>query len=241
MMALRRNLMRSLIFITFLTALPLFSQSKDPDLMIKKLREGFSKVDDYEVDVKIKVDVDFIKVPDCHAKIFYKQPNKMHFESESFAMLPKEGMDFSPLTLLKGDHTAIYLKEDNIDGHQVSVIKVIPLGDRGDIVLNTLWVDQQENIIRRIETTTKMSGTYAIDLKYDSGKQDYYLPKSMIFTFNLDRMNIPKGISGETEPDKQSKIKDSGPTTGKVYVNYFNYKVNQGIPDHIFEKRKIKN
>lgn len=230
--------MKSLIFILLLTALPLFPQSKDADLMIKKLKEGFSKVNDYEVDVKIKVDVDFIKVPDCHAKIYYKQPDKMHFESESFAMLPKEGMAFSPVSLLKGDYTALYLKEDNIDGHQVSVIKVIPLGDQGDIILNTFWIDQQENIIRRVETTTKLNGTFSIDFKYDTGKQDFYLPKNMIFTFNLDRMNIPKGINGEVESD--SKRKGSGPTTGRVYLSYSNYKINQGIPDQIFEKKLKK-
>lgn len=230
--------MKPFFLILFLTALPLFAQSKDPDLMIKKLKEGFSKINDYQVDVKIKVDVDFIKVPDCHAKIYYKQPDKMHFESESFAMLPKEGMAFSPVSLLKGDYTAIYLKEDNVDGHQVSVIKVIPLGDHGDIVLNTFWIDQQENIIRRLETTTKLNGTFSIDFKYDTGKQDYYLPKNMIFSFNLDRMNIPKSISGETS--SETKSKNDGTTTGRVYLSYSNYKINQGIPDQIFEKKKIK-
>lgn len=223
-----------ILFFVF-TALP---QSKDADAIIKRLKEGFSKVKDYEVDVNIKVDVDFIKVPESHAKIFYKQPDKMHFESENFAMLPKEGMDFSPMSMLKGEWTAYYQKEDNVDGHQVSVIKVIPISEHADIVLTTFWIDQKENIIRRVESNTKTSGSFTIDLKYDDAKKDFYLPKNMIFTFNIEKMNVPKALSSDSEPE--SKKKEKKPTSGKVYISYFNYKVNQGIPDNIFTDKKKK-
>ena len=30
----------------------------------------------------------------------------------------------------------------------------------------------------------------------------------------------------------------SKPSMGKVYINYSNYKVNQGIPDSLFEEKK---
>jgi len=230
--------MKLFTFLLLLTFVPGICQTKDPDVMIKRLKDCFSKVKDYEVEVKIKVDVDFIKVPDSHAKIYFKQPDKMHFESESFAMLPKEGMDFSPVSFLKGNFTSIYLKEDVIDGHNVSVVKVIPLSDHGDVILSTLWIDQHENIIRRVESSTKTSGTFSVDLKYEEGKRDYYLPQNMIFTFNMDKPNLPKSINGEDEPD--SKKKESKTTTGKVFISYYNYKVNQGISDSMFDKKKVK-
>ena len=74
-----------------------FSQSKNPDSILDRVKEEFNKIDDYTVDVKIKVDVDFLKMPDREAKIFFKKPDKIHIESEGFAMLPKEGLNFSPL------------------------------------------------------------------------------------------------------------------------------------------------
>ena len=61
-----RNLIVSIILLLNGFA---YSQSKDPDLILKKVIESFSKIKDYEVDVNIKVDVDFIKVPDTKAKI----------------------------------------------------------------------------------------------------------------------------------------------------------------------------
>jgi hypothetical protein len=60
----------------------------------------FEKIDDYQVDVRIKVDVDFLKMPEREATIYYKKPDKFHIDSENFAMLPKSGLNFSPLGFL---------------------------------------------------------------------------------------------------------------------------------------------
>jgi len=228
--------MKSVLFVILIFNGIVFSQSKDPDLILKKVKEEFSKVKDYQVDVNIKVDVDFIKVPETKAKIYFKQPDKVRFDSEGFAMLPKEGINFSPLSFLKKNYTALFQKEENIDSHPVYVIKVIPSSEKGDIVLTTLWVDQREYIIRKVESTTKSNGTFTIDLQYDEVKRDYYLPRSMIFGFNLDKMDLSRGLNSETESDSRRNIGKN--TTGRVYITYSNYIVNQGIPEKMFGKKK---
>ena len=228
-----KNLLASVILL--LSGLT-YPQSKDPDLILKKVIESFSKVKDYEVDVQVKVDVDFIKVHDTKAKIYFKQPDKINFESDGFAMLPKEGINFSPMSFLKKNYTALYQKEDFLDGHPVSVIKIIPSSEQSDIVLTTLWVDQSHNIIRKVESTTKTNGTFTIDLKYDEGKKDLYLPNYMVFGFNIDKMNLPKAFSGQAERESRKNIGKT--TSGKVYITYSNYKVNIGLSDKIFEKKK---
>ena len=214
------------------------AQKKDPDKILEDVKKTFNEVKDYVVDIDIKVDVDFLKVPDSKAKIYYKQPDKVHLESESFALLPKEGLDFSPLGLLEEKYTAIYEKEDTVDGNKTAVIKVIPLEDESNVVLTTLWIDEAKHIIRRVESTPKMGGTFSIELKYDKSGTKHPLPASMLFTFKVDKMELPKGISGEYN-EKESKSKDKKrSTTGKVSVTYSNYKVNKGIPDSVFEEKK---
>ena len=218
-----------------------YSQTNDPDVILKKVVDSFNRVLDYEVNVKIKVDVDFLKAPDTEAKIYFKQPDKVHFESETFALLPREGFDFSPSTLLKKKYTAFYVREDTIDNFRTAVVKVIPLGETDDVILSTLWVDQSKNVVRKVESTTKTKGTFAIELKYDNKNINYPLPSLMIFTFNIDKTNIPVGFSGDLGSDPNPKKKDDKPnTTGKVFVTYSNYKVNMGIPDKIFENKKKK-
>jgi len=218
-----------------------FSQSKDPNDIINGVTTNFNKVNDYQVDVNIKVDVEFIKVPETKAKIYFKQPDKVHLEAEGFAMLPKNGMEFSPSSLLKKDHTAIYEQDVDLNGFKTSIVKVIPLGDNGEVILSTLWIDQQKQVIRKVESTTKTNGTFSINFTYDD-KIKYPLPAKIVFSFNMDKMNIPATISGETnseKSDKKNKNSDSR-TKGKVIVNYSNYQVNKGIADSIFEEKNKK-
>jgi len=231
--------MKKVILIIYLFNFIVYSQSKDPNVILENVKETFDKVKDYEVNVKIKVDVEFLKVPVSNAKIYFKQPDKIHLESENFALIPREGLNFSPFSMLQENYSAIFEKEDTIDGYKTAVVKVIPSTETENIILSTLWIDQSKNIVRRIESSTKFNGTFSIDLKYESSQTDYMLPTQMIFTFNVDRLNIPKGMSGEINTDEDKK-NDSKTTTGKVYITYSNYKVNQGIPDKIFEEKKNK-
>ena len=226
-----------ILFILVLTSCS-FSQSKDPDIILNNVKEKFNRIKDYEVNIRIKVDVDFIKAPDSEAKIYFKQPDKIHFESENFALLPREGVNFSPMAFLKGNHTALYEKEDTVDGVKTSVIKVIPLNDKSNIILTTLWIDQAKDYIIKVESTTKINGTFTIEFNYDKPVDDFPLPSSTIFTFNIDRTNIPRGMYNNMDDEKKNAKKDDKKrTTGKVYIYYSNYKVNQGIPDSIFEKK----
>lgn len=212
-----------------------FSQSKDPDEILKTVIKNFDRVQDYVVDVNIKVDVQGVKVPETKAKIYFKQPDKIHLESEGFAMLPKDGMLFSPSSLLKKDYTAIYEKDVEMNGAKVSVIKVIPSGKQSEIILSTLWVDQSKKMIRKIESTTKSDGTFSIDFNYND-EIKFPLPTQIIFYFNLDKMNLQLN-NKNSDPDNRKRGFDST-TKGKVVVKYSNYVINKGINDSVFEEKK---
>jgi outer membrane lipoprotein-sorting protein len=209
-------------------------QSKDPDDILDRVKAAFIMIEDYEVDIQIKVDVDFLKVPDSEAKLYFKQPNKIHVEAEKFALLPKQGLDFSPLGLLSVKYTALYEREDTIRDIPTSVVKIIPLGNDGDIILSTFWVDQSRDLIIRMESTKKPTGTFTIDFTYEKYGDNYELPSQMEFTFTVDRMMFPRGMDGQSDTDDDSE-KKSDSTTGKVFITYANYKVNQDLPDELFE------
>lgn len=218
-----------------------FSQSKDPNEIIDAVITNFNKVNNYKVDVNIKVDVEFIKVPETKAKIYFKQPDKVHLEADGFAMLPKNGMEFSPSSLIKKDYTAIYEQDVDLNGYKTSIVKVIPIGDQGEVILSTYWIDQSKKLIRKVESTTKTNGTFTIDFTYDD-KIKYPLPSKIVFSFNMDKLNLPATITGETsnqKSDKKNKNSDLR-TKGSVIVSYSNYAVNKGIPDEIFEKKDKK-
>ncbi len=225
--------MRKFLVIFFIAGLTI-CQTKNADKIIEQVKSTFDKIHDYQVDVNIKLDVNFVKMPDQKAHVYFKQPDKVKFESKGFAMLPRQSLNFSPAQLLHGDYTAIYVKRDTLDDSNVDVVKVIPNSDSSDVVLSTLWIDRKEHVVRKIETAGKRSGTVYTVLKYGN---DLPLPSSIKFSFDspvseMQRMALQKE-GGTVKPDRNvSKMQ------GSVIITYSNYQINKGIPDSVFEEKK---
>jgi len=233
-----KEFMMKILFCFLLLANLIIPQTKNPDEILKHVVDNFNKVKDYTADINIKVDVEFIKVPEAKAKLFFKQPDKVHLQSDGFAMLPKDGLEFTPSSLLKSEHTAIYENDVLLNGIKTSVVKVIPLGNQGDIILSTLWIDQVKQLIRKVESTTKTNGIFVIDFSY-SDNFKYPLPEEIVFSFNIDKMKMPLITDENFSKEKsKKKINRFGEITkGRVVVKYLNYEVNKGIPDSVFEKK----
>ena len=232
--------MKKLLLILIIP-ITLFGQSKDPNKILEAVKEKFEAVEDYEVDATITVDVNFLRVPESKTKIYFKQPDKIKLDSEGFALLPKEGINFAPTKLLNANFSSIFVKSDTLQNHNVDVIKVIPLSDSATIILTTLWVDSEMSVVRKMETTTKRNGTFEINLSYEESSYNF-LPSEIRLTFSVKEIQIPKAISGELNNNENEetarKRKKNEPMTGTVIVKYSNYKINQGLKDSFFEKEK---
>ena len=228
------------ILLSFLPVLTVQSQDKDPDEILQKVLSTFEKINDYSVDVRIKVDISFLKIPDMEAKIYFKQPDKMRIKSDNFAMLPKQGFNFSPVSLLRKSHTAIFVKFENLRGIETAVIKVIPLEEKSEMILSTLWIDLENYVIVKVESSARPSGTFTIDFDYKKTDTDFYLPSKMTFTFPADQMLIRGSIRDplNSSENNNNLQKENDKKDGKVTVTYSNYVVNKGIPDEIFDQEK---
>ncbi len=213
----------------------IFSQEIDPYELINKVSEEFNKIEDYQVNATITVDVNFLKVPETKATIYFKQPDKVKMDSEGFALLPKEGLNFSPTKLLKNEFTAIHTKSEIIDGANCEVIKVIPLADTTGVILSSLWIDSELNVVRKVETTTKQAGTFEIDLFYNDSEYKN-LPSEVNFIFNVENFKLPASMTGEFNKPKEENKDES--ITGIVILKYDDYILNQGFEDSFFEEEK---
>lgn len=222
-----------ILTIIFFAASTLYAQKPNPDLILHQVQERFSTIEDYTVDAAITIDVDFLRVPESQATIYFRQPDKVRMKSEGFALMPKQGITFSPAKLLNEEFTAIYVRSDSLEHGAVEVIKAIPLDDSLDIILMTLWVDTTHNVICQIESTTKNSGTVVMKLKYDFEKNDV-LPSEVLFTFNLSNFSLPASFTGEFDTPAEEVENTPTKITGNVSIKYENYRINTGIPDSVF-------
>ncbi len=227
-MAVLEKTIATLFMIVLSTTLS--AQERNPKELLDLIQSNFEKVKDYTVDIEIKIDVNFVDAPNSKAKLYFKQPNKVKIESDGFAIIPKQGLTFSPSELLTKSYSAIFIKSEILDSFMVDVIKVIPLEDSSDILLSTLWVDPLYNVIRKIESVTKKMGTITIYLKYEN-KTAPPLPSVAKFFFNTTN-------SGHGTMFKNSDIKESNKEkkglSGKVIVKYSNYLLNQNLADSLF-------
>jgi len=224
------------IFFYFLLTTLLIGQTKDPYAILNKVKGNFAKIKDYKAEVSIKVNMEYLKVPDMKATMYFKQPNKSKLDSKEFAMLPKQAFNFSPTALLDKDFNAIYVKQDKIDGRLMHVIKVIPNSDSSIIILSTLWIDAEKNLVRKVESTARRGGSTQIDLTYDNNFQ-YPLPKTILFSLDVPKLQYfqdPRNKKIETEKKSGQKTTERG----SVSITYSNYKVNSGLSDDIFKEKK---
>lgn len=221
------------LLILFLSLFNLCVAAQQNDVMhiLDQIKEKYTGVEDYQAKVHIHVDIDFLKMPDKRAKVFYKKPDKFRLKSTGFAMLPKKGVNFVPADFIQGRYTAISL--GNTDG--IELIKVIPLEDDSEFVLSTLWVDINKMRINSVEANTKKAGSYRIDIRYNNLPFD--LPEQIIVTFDIKDFELPISLTGEFLKKEIKKAKE-GDTKGSVTITYSDYQINQGIEDKIFEQRK---
>lgn len=210
------------------------AHSQNAEALIKKVREKYGKVNDYIASGKMKTEVAFIKAPPGDVKIYYKKPDKFNLKREGgISILPKGGVSFNISSILAtGDFTAIASGESVVNNTKVTIVKLLPNSDVGDVILTTLYIDEKNLLIRKVNTTTRENGTFEMEMDY--GKYaGYGLPDKVEFFFNTKDYKIPKGVTLEFETDDTPK--QNANKKGKVQIVYSSYLINKGISDAEFK------
>jgi outer membrane lipoprotein-sorting protein len=225
-----RFLISAMMLILFSSAIQ--SQQVDPQSILNRLLEIQNQIDDYEAQVEIDVDIEFIKMPVKTARVIYKKPDKMRFRSDEFLMLPKRGLSQSTINnLLESDYNAVYIGLEYIESEPYHHIKVIPYSSK-EIVLASLWVDTTTFLVRRMQNFTKSRGNYLVDISY---YDEIDLPSELKITFEAKEFNIPLDFINRTIEIDKDKMKSQEVKTGYIYLRFSDYRINQGLDEAMFE------
>jgi len=227
-------MMKKIFILFFAITFVLNAQNNNADKILSVVKSKFEKINDYKCDVNVKVDFDFIKMPDTKAVIYFKKPDKVKMESKGFAMLPKQGINFSPMQLLEGDFNTLYIRQEKLGNYTTDVIKIIPNSDSSNVIMTTLWIDNGQSLIRKIETIAKKAGTIKIELNY-AVNQILPLPETAKFYFNFGEMSMPMNPMQQDNNDNKTKGRVPQEMKGSVTITYSNYEINKGLPDSLFK------
>lgn len=209
----------------------------DAKQTLRGVYNKLQKAKDYSVQANIKVDMPFIRMLPIDATIYYKQKDKFKVESKSIAIVPRQGFDQASKMLADTNaFTAVAQGTELIGTTQTSILNIIPLSDTSDLILGKLWVDPKQSLILKSQLTTKSNGTILTEYTY--GTQSVYgLPDKMVFSVDVKKFKVPKGVSADlNNSTDEKKKKENENKKGKIFITLTNYQVNKGIPDAKFKK-----
>jgi outer membrane lipoprotein-sorting protein len=223
------------LFLVLLGNIVLFASGDKTELILEKARAYASKVHDCQVTVTIIPHIASLKMPDTKATAYFKEPDKFKIKTDGMAFFPKTGFPFPPSALLMKKFTAIQESDEYIDKRACFVIKLVPSGGQNEVVLSTIWVDKQNYLIRKIESVTKVKGTFTILLKYEnSAATQYGLPSSATYSFDLTN---GEGSTADKSDNETNSGRNKKFTNGSVEANFYDYKINAGIDDAVFNSK----
>ena len=242
-------LFRLMILFIFVSSF-LFSYEKKEDYYIKKTNEKFNSIDDYKVDMTIKLEIPAFRMPKKKYKVYYKRPNKIKVKAKGFGILPKTGLFTSPndnfdnLTNIK---LSDYKDSENI--HDIIII--------GDLIVDSLKLEMPNEysritfdpivevkidtlnwVIKNVTTRLDTLKLFQINNYYKMYDNKYYMPYQSIVKYyvkdkklfnwlNKDAGNI---IGQDKSPKNNTPIVE-----GTITVDYKKYVINKGIKDKVFD------
>ena len=229
--------MKKIIILVLFLGATLLLKAQTAEEVIAKVKAKLEKVNDYEAKGKMKTNVVFIKAPIANVKVYYKKPNKLRINNESgISFIPKGSMNINLNNIFINTEGFDLIDMGKEDKTAFRIIKLLPKDENSDVVLSTVYVDEQQLLIRKAKTTTKENGTYELEMTY--GKYAAWgLADKVNFQFNTKDYKLPKGITfdyddGSKKKTPSDKIKNK---KGQVEIVYSNYIINRGVSDTVFQ------
>lgn len=225
--------MRKLVWILLLLFFYMSAYSQQQELaaidILNNVRYQFAKINDYTVDIHAIIEIPDIQVPPMDVKVYFKQPDKVHFKADGFAMLPRDGMLPNPGKFTEQDYSIISSGMDSLRYK----IELSPTKNQTMARKVTLWIDPHRWSIDRIESVSWQGQKTIVNFEHKQIQNKYWLPVKTIAQMNLS------GVIGFSRMMMMQQQDNKAPVerTGTITITYSNYKINSGLSDSVFEQQ----
>ena len=226
---MKRNLFVSLV-LTIAVSQCMPAQSITAAQILQKMKQQFDSVKDYTVTLNATVNMERMQIPEMIITLYFKQPDKIHIEANNFAMVPKEAIALNPTQLIDKFDATIAGTEDK-DKATIYKLRLVSKPEKGKPVRESyVWVDGSRWVITHFESTPSDVRKISVDLDYVTIDGKYVLPLKI--AAKMDAQQPPDSTAEKTYSPQRL------PRKGSVAILYSDYKVNTGLSDDIFEKKK---
>lgn len=209
--------------------------------ILLNVERRMSEVKDYIVDVQAEVDMERMRIPRMKATMYFKYPDKVHFESPSFAMLPREGVALNP-SALRRHYDASLAGHEDVGAIKAAKLQLAAKEASTRLRQMFIWVDTGQWTIVKMETIPYTGRVVTISFLYALIGGKYWMAQSMEARFDAPGRDTT-GNRAEPE-DLSPRQLNQVPRqlrSGTIRVEYANYRINTGLKDEIFERKESQN
>lgn len=211
--------------------------AQDANDILSKVVTKLNTVNDYTVIANVKANIPMIKILPSKATIYFKQKDKFKVVSKGIVILPKQGFtEINGFLANKNSYLAVAGDSTKIGGIMTKLINVVPTGENSEIVLAKLWIDTKRSVIIKSQITTKTNGSVTTTYTYGD-KVTFGLPSQLVFEIDVKAFKLPKSVAADINKTAAEKKTKPG-NKGVITITLTDYKVNTGLSDAIFTKKK---
>jgi hypothetical protein len=213
--------------------------SREVSDILDQLRERFSRVTDYQVDLQVRLDMPMLRMPRKNMTLSFKQPDLTRLDARGFAIVPRRGLALSPDSLLESLHDLTLAGDTLIDGHPCAILQGREQGPE-DLELEAyLFIDRELWLLRGLTTILEEEEIFHLRTEYQEVAPDIYMPRLTQLRFQVNerflrgrrRMNTPH------DPDIPEPVLQEGQDMrGEASITFENYRINFGLPDSYFQE-----
>jgi hypothetical protein len=205
------------------------------ETILRNAEDRMAAVKDYTVNLAITADIDRLNVPPMNVRMYFKQPDKVHFDARGFAMLPREGLALN-IGKLRTRYTAGRVDRDSIDGIPLYRVTMVAKSERTRIRSVTLYVHPERWTVEKLVTPQVNDRVMSASFRYTQ-VQGLWLPQEMVAAFSTAPADTvePNPLDQAMPARPQQR-----PRTGTVTVHYSDYTVNTGLSDDLFKEEQGK-
>jgi outer membrane lipoprotein-sorting protein len=229
-----------------------FAQGLDGAKIMQNMKDKASQVQDYTADVEANINMENIRMPKIKMKIYFKAPDKFHYESKNFALLPKQGLNFNPMNYDEKNFDFNYLRSETLDNVPVHVVELVPKKvepkksdskkkekDKAPQVKSYIWVDANNWVPKKIGSEPNEKRNLNVTFEHSWFENKYYMPSKIFFSYEIP--DIPEADIPKNPSEKGSKMYKGGKGgKGSVSITFVSYKINTGLSDDIFKEKAEK-
>lgn len=208
--------------------------------ILARCKKNLEGVEDYTADLKANIDMEGVRMPGMEATMYFKQPDKVHFESQSFAMLPREGFG-TPIHLLIARYDASFKGEEGMGGIQTYKLHLVAKDPATRLQQLHVWVDRSNWTIVRTETVPYQGRSVILQFAHALQEGKYWLPAKLTVELTAPPQDAVDSLAALAVPGSpQLGTMRRARRSGTITLEYSNYRINTGLSDDLFKSEEAE-